>query len=70
MININIVADILLLIALAISCGCSSWVDGYVKQKKLEAVTGAATFASTLQLLLCLMLVVKIAVQLSQGGIR
>lgn len=70
MININIVADILLLLALAISTGCSAWVDGYVKQKKLEAITGAATFASMLQFLLCIVLIAKIAVAMSSGGVQ
>jgi hypothetical protein len=70
MININIVADFLLLLALVISMGCSSWVDGYAKQKKLEAITGAATVASTLQMFLCIVLIAKIGVQLYHGGVQ
>ncbi|MNV63313.1 hypothetical protein D3C71_1558980 [compost metagenome] len=70
MININIVADICLLIALAISAGCSAWVDGYVKQKKIETIGVAASCASTLQLLLCIVLVVKIAVAMASGGVQ
>jgi hypothetical protein len=70
MININIVADFLLLIALLISMGCSAWVDGYVKQKNIEAIRGAACFASTLQMFLCTMLIAKIGVALLHGGVQ
>lgn len=70
MININIVADFLLLAALVISTGCSSWVDGYVKQKKIEAIAPAANFAANLQLCLCIVLIAKIGVALAQGGFK
>jgi hypothetical protein len=68
MIDIKIVADFLLLIALVISLGCSSWVDGYVKQKNIEAIKGAASCASILQLGLCIMMIAKIGVALLHGG--
>lgn len=67
MLDIRIVADILLLIALTISAGCSAWVDGYVKQKNLEVIMPAAMVASNLQFLLCVVLIAKIAVSAIKG---
>lgn len=67
MLEIGIVADIILLIALTVSAGCSAWVEGYVKQKNLEVIIPAAMFASNLQFLLCIMIIAKIAVASIKG---
>lgn len=61
---IRIFSDVCLLLALVIVTGCTSYVHGYVKEKKMETIVIQACAASLLSTLLLIVMAFKVIVQL------
>ncbi|MNI83696.1 hypothetical protein D3C73_1405360 [compost metagenome] len=68
--GIKIFSEVVLLLALLIGLGTTSFLYGYVKQKKIEAILYQAQIAMWINTILAITIALKLIVMLVQEAVK